>query len=207
MLTVVTPANDYHLLTVDERRRAARVIGGSADIALEAMSLQASAIIASLCKMPRAGVSVPTLLRETFSETIRPVHFQEHLILGRRFVTSVASVTVNGIALVVADYEIASSEGVLYRLSGNERRGWDCTKTVVQFVAGFVDIPYDLKMAAAKLVSGAYTAMVQDPALKREYVIGVGEYEYFGGLRGEAAIPPEVKHVLMPYIYRAQGRT
>src|SRR6185312_7968968 len=97
--TVTTPASELSLLTVEELRAAVGVTDASQDDALTALGARLSASIAKQCGVASDGVNPATLLSETCTEVFRPTRFQQDLVLSRRPVTSITSVTENGTAL------------------------------------------------------------------------------------------------------------
>jgi hypothetical protein len=202
MLTLVTAATDFSLLTTTELRRAVNVLDGSQDSTLADLGRRAALVIAGLCKVARAGIAEPTIMQETVAQTIRLECAYDHIVTSRRFISAIVSITVDGTALTTAGYEFNSVSGIIHRLSDDKRVYWDAGKVVATYTAGFAAVPMDVKMAAAKLVSGFYADSMRDPTLKRERVEGVGDFEYFGSQAAQDAVPMEVKQILKPYMTR-----
>jgi hypothetical protein len=113
---VTTPADDLSLLTIEELRAALGVTGTAEDAALKALGLRLSASIARQCCIASDGINPATLMLETCTETFRAVRPQNELILARRPVTAIVSVSESGAIVDPADYEIRRNAGILARL-------------------------------------------------------------------------------------------
>jgi hypothetical protein len=200
ILTVTAPASDLNLLTLPEIRAAVRVATGQ-DADLETLRKQVAASITRACKIASAGATPPTLRKETLSETFRLKSRQDSLVLARRPIVSVSSVTEDGTAVDADDYELDAAAGLLYRLSGDVRTCWPCGKIVVAYAAGWETVPEDLKLAASKLAAVLWSEGERvDPNLKRDRVDGVGEKEYWVSPSDDPLIPSEVMDLLTPYL-------
>jgi hypothetical protein len=202
MLTVVTPAADLGLLTLDETKAATGVTGSAQDPALETLRLRVAAIVAAECNVAAAGARAVTLRQETLREVLRPGRPTTRLLLSRRPVVSVASITVDGVALAETDYELDQAGAILCRLVDDTPAAWLPGKIVVEYVAGWGSVPDGLKLAAAKmslLIWSENGPAPRDPSIKRERVDGVGEIERWVGPDTDPAFPQEVKDLLRPY--------
>lgn len=193
-------------------KAALGIADSSSDAKLATLGLQISDLITRECRVPAEGVTPPTLRRETIVETLRLAQNTQytqrpHLILSRRFVGAVSSVTVDGTALVASDYEIDKGAGLLRRLdsSGNVVC-WSAAITVVTYTAGFETVPEPLKLAAITVLREQWSAASRDPLAKRETVDGIGSTEYwvnastgaeYGAISGPACA------MLAPYRYYA----
>lgn len=199
MLTIVTPAPDPSLLTIAELRAAAGVADQSSDAALILIGQEASLAIARACGVAQAGTSIPTLRAEIVAETVRLHTARQAVVLSRRPVSAVASVTEDGDSLVVADYEVDSASGLLYRLDSDKRVHWDPTKVVVTYTAGFAVVPPDLRRATMKMVTDMWSTAGRDPNLKRVRIEGVSEREFWVAPTTDPLVPAEVMDLLAPY--------
>ena len=197
--TVTTPASELSLLTVEELRAAVGVTDASEDEALTALGLRLSASIAKQCGVASDGIHPATLLSETCSEVFRPTRQQGDLILARRPVSEITSVSENGTALDAADYEIRRGSGILTRLSGDRFSCFPCGKITVVYVAGFETAPDDLKLAASKLAAALYSETARDPNLKRIDIPDVEEREYWVGPSDDPLLSAEISDLLAPY--------
>lgn len=205
MLSLVTAATETTLLDVNERRRAIGVLDASADAALLEMDQRASQVIAAELNVARAGVAPITVRSEVVSETFRLEEPRQRLITSRRFIIAIGSVVEDGETVPAGDVEFDGTAGIVWRLMDDRRTAWLASKVVVNYTAGFQTIPFDIKLAAAKLISSFYRENARDPNLKRVRVEGVSEREYWVGAKDDPALPVEVREILAPYRTRALG--
>lgn len=126
------------------------------------------------------------------------------LVLSRRPIVSVVSVTENDTALATDDYEIEVASGMLRRLSSGTETCWPCGKIVVVYTAGWATVPDDLKLAASRMAAHLWTEH-DDPYLKRESIPGVIDREWWVEASSGLAIPREVTELLGPYINHVVG--
>ncbi len=200
IFTVTTAASELSLLSVDELRAATGVSDPSRDAELLALGRSASTSIARQCCIVDDGVRAPTLMQETCREIFRwngrgPLH------LARRPVTSVVSVTVGGVVIDVADYEVVSGRN-LYRLINDALSEWPPGKIQVDYIAGYASAPADLKMAASKLVTALNAEMSRDPSLKREEVPGVRTVEFWVAPSDDPFLSKEISDLIGSFVER-----
>ncbi|CAB4196103.1 hypothetical protein UFOVP1299_55 [uncultured Caudovirales phage] len=212
-LIVTVPATNYSLLTVGEMRSAVGAVDGSLDSELNELSSQVNEALADVCNMRRAGISPLTLRQETYTELFRasperqtdagnaggmtPPNYaamSPNLILSRRPVSSIASVTEGDTLLAATDYELDSAAGIIRRLSGDSMSHWCSSKISVVYVAGWLTVPGALKRAAQQLLNAYYSDSKRNPLVLREKVEGLGETWYSPGSGGD--IPPDVMEML-----------
>jgi hypothetical protein len=136
---------------------------------------------------------------ETCTETFRAVRPQNELILARRPVTAIVSVSESGAIVDPADYEIRRNAGILARLSGDRFSCFPAGKIIVVYKAGFEDVPEDLKLAASKLALALYSETSRDPNLKRVSIPDVEEREYWVGPADDPLLSAEIQDLLAPY--------
>jgi hypothetical protein len=200
--SVTTPAADTSILTIAELRAAAGVTGNSQDADLAALGLRLSASIARQCGVASDGANPPTLLRETCTEIYRLTKAKPHLVLSRRPVTSITSVTISDDVEDAANYVVDAGTGILTFLSGDLQKCWPIGKTTVVYVAGYQSAPDDLKLAASKLATALHSEASRDPSLKREDIPGVLEVEYWVPPTGDPLLTQEIRDLLSPYVQR-----
>lgn len=198
MFAVTTPAAELSLLTLAELRAATGLSGQSNDAELMALGRGASTAIARRCCIVDDGVSPPSLLRETCTETLRwtgcgPIR------LSRRPVTQIVSVTVAGALRDPGSYEIGSGRG-LYSLTSDTPNDWPAGRIVVVYQAGYPTAPYDLKLAATKLVTALNAEKARDPSLKREDIPGVLEREYWVAPSDDPFLSKEIDDLISPFV-------
>ncbi|WP_454917313.1 hypothetical protein [Xanthobacter sediminis] len=204
-LVITTPAEDRRLLSAEEMRLAAGLASSDAskDADLGRINLAISDRIALECAVAGDGVHPPTLLRETLVETVRVQRASTMLILARRFIAAVATVTIDGDAVDAGSYEVEAGSGMLRRLRNGCVVPWVCGTVVVTYQAGFAVAPADLGLAASTALQEQWSAANRDPLLKRDRVEGVGEQEFWvGGLSStsaSSAFSTGVRAMLDPY--------
>lgn len=199
MFSVITPAVNRQLLTIEELRWAVGAQGNASDAFLSSIEPRAALTICSYCRVARAGIAIPTLRDEKVQDVVRDADGKSKILLSRMFVSAIQSVTEGTTALLPEEYEIDQSSGILLRLSDGYPSVWPSNPVTVIYNAGFTTVPDDIKAAASRIVADHFNASGRDPGLKREYVIGVGEYEYFGTAKPNAPLPSDVASMLAPY--------
>ena len=196
-LSIAAAAADRTLLTVAELRAAVGIPSGK-DTELAALNDRVAASIVRACRVASAGATPPTLRLETVVDTFRFTSRQNALVMSRRPIVEITSITEAGTALAAADYETDSS--LLFRLTSDEMSPWACGKIVVTYSAGWETVPPDLKLAAAKLAGVFWSEGTRiDPNLKRVDIPGVMEKEWWVGPSDDPAIPQEVLDLLESY--------
>lgn len=193
MLTISSPNTDRLLLTSAELAAVvSKSVVGSAQM-LSALNLRVSAMITRACKVATAGATPPTLRLESISETFRLKSQQECLVLARRPVVAITSVTENDTILVADDdYEIDASAGLLYRLWEGVRACWPCGTIVIPYSAGWQTVPYDLRELACKLATVLSAETGRDPSLGSVDIPGAISETYRYGRPDDPLIPAEI---------------
>ena len=199
LLTVVTPAADRALLTIDELREAAGVADGESDAALLRLGARVAAGIVSSCRVRRAGMTPPTLRLEGLSEAFRLECRTTSLWLSRIPVSAIASVTENGTVLTVADYEVNAASGEVTRLSGDEATEWPIGRVTIAYTAGWAEVPDDLRQAAMAAAGHLWSDRGRDPNVKRERTEGEGEIEYWVAPASDPFLSQDIVDLLAPY--------
>lgn len=201
MLTVVTPASSRRLTTVDNVRADLGLAEGlPSDAQINRWIDQATAAVEKFCRR--------TFARETVLETFGACDLGRRIMLSRGPVTDVELVTWNGADVASAEYEL--DKGFLWRL-GATRNGhcyfWGGSTLAVRYVAGYAlpagpnpgDLPYDVELAAIRLIGAAVSTSDRDPLVRTEDVGGVGSLTYWmPGARSQLA-SPEAEALLRPY--------
>lgn len=201
----VTTANDYAALTtLDRVKTELGIVEADSDALLAAKIREASSdIFARIWAQPR----------ETITETFWPRPWQvcgpEALVLSRRPVVSVTSVTVDGSAVDSSLYRLAAA-GMLHALAADGApTEWSIAKSVVvTYVAGYTmpcevanyDLPPALEAACVELVSSYWLSRGRDPTVRQEDVPGLGSQTFWVGAIGEVgSLPPGVEAKIAPY--------
>jgi hypothetical protein len=199
MLSVVTPAAPSGLLNVPELRLAAGLADGSSDTTLVNLGFLVTEAIYEACRAPRSGMASPTLMAETLKEVFRPDRAMKSLVLSKRFVSQISSIIEDSITLPAAEYEFGSEEGIVYRLRNDALCYWEARKIEVTYTAGFMTPPAALKMAASKLVATLFSRTARDPNLKRLFIPGVVEKDFWVSPSNDPLITTEINDLLAPY--------
>lgn len=209
ILTVTTEATDRSLLTVQDLRSATGISSGS-DAELAELGRRVSASIVRACHVRAGGATPPTLRKETLTETFRLDSPREALILSRRPIVSVTSVTEDDTDVLTTDeYETNDSSGILRRLCSSypyQPTCWPhCCKITVVYVAGWETVPDDLRLAGSMLAASLSASTGRDPNVKRIYIHGVEEREYWVPPTTDPLVTQEVLDLLGPYINSTIG--
>lgn len=207
--TVVTPAADPSLLTIEQLRVAAGLAAGDAsrDAELTELGARVSADIAAACQIRGDGVHVPTLRSEAVREVFRQRGCDDLLFLARRFISDLTLVTEVGTALVAEDTDLDAEAGLLQRISGTRTLTWLRGEAVVEYTAGFETVPPDLVGAAMDLARLRLSADARDPLVKGESVeipdVRTVRQDYWvGAVPGSTAgpVPADILAKLSLYI-------
>jgi hypothetical protein len=210
---VTTPTTDRTLLSIGELRAAVGVTDQTRDVELKALGFRVADRITRACQLRADGATVPTLRKERITETFRQTrvtsdprrHYSSELVLSRRPIVAVTSVTEDGTALTSADYEIFASKGALRRLTSATATFWYAMTTVIVYDSGWDIVPSDLKFAAEQLARAYWFQNSRDPALRQISVPGVIEKQFWVGASGDPDIPQNVMDMLSPYMNPAIG--
>ncbi|WP_416358223.1 hypothetical protein ACLNGM_10060 [Aureimonas phyllosphaerae] len=197
MLRLLIPATDRNLLSIEELRSAAGVTGAEQDAELRRLGLQVSDMIAAACHIPRAGVSPPTLLRETLAQTFDACS-QRPLVLSRRFVELV-SVQSEADTIDPDTVELDFASGMILRLGDGVS---PARPLRIVYNAGFPETPTDVAYAAILAVREFWSASSRDPLLRAEASDDVGRLEYQVGASnrgGASPLPTAALALLSPY--------
>jgi hypothetical protein len=223
MLQITTAAADRSLLTIAELRAAVGSKSRADDANLKDLGLRVASLIAGACKVVSADGYMPTLRRETLTETFRVApepgagggfglrgerfhshYFQarETIKLSRRPILSIASVTECGVALDDCQYEVDSGAGAVMRLYHDRYCNWRPGKIVFVYDGGWAAVPDGLKMAAVQAVRSFWATDLRDPSLRSKIIPGVSQKDYWNQQAGlvPQALPDNVMAMLQPYM-------
>jgi hypothetical protein len=170
---------------------------------LDTIIRQVSDLVSKECGVTRSGVSIPTLRQETIVETIRFSEDEASLILARRFVGAISSITENGTALDPAFYSVDKAAGLIQRLDSNGAEiDWSISPVVVTYTAGFSSVPEDLKLATIRAIHEQISASSRDPLLRSESVDGISRFDYWvngASASSTSSLSPGVLAMLSDY--------
>jgi hypothetical protein len=200
ILTIITPATtaNQRLCTLAAVKAELGIFGSAENAALDLLRDSASAAIASWCGR--------VLAEEVVQQLWRPICWAEVLILRRRPVTAISSITEDGVAVAAGDRELDADAGMLWRLSSDARSTWRASKIVASYTAGYrvpdqqdPTLPADIQRAAVLTVAAMYHARGRDPSLRSESSEGVGSRSWLDPRSGMEALTPQVAGLLAPY--------
>lgn len=218
LLTVMTFADSYDLTVLETAKKELKIEDSSKDNDVAFLIHQVSSAISTICDRTFAKETVQEVFRLnsgigfSFSswhgggsgvETLR-----ENLILRRRPISVINSVTEDEGVVDPSQYECDTGTGLLYRLSDQDfRMGWRSNKITVNYDAGYLlldDLPYDIEKACLLWMKNLYAqGLRSDLGVKVEDVPDLLRTEYFDPNRLKALPPPEVMTLLNPYIETA----
>lgn len=158
---------------------------------------QVSASINSYC----GRVFVRQTYRDTFRDTCRTcgplVTRQSPIALEAG--EPVLVITELGSLLAVAEYEVHSETGSLYRLDLNgAATAWTADRVVVDYDAGFDAIPHDLQAACLQWLTARHSMRGRDPMLRSQTIPDVVAETYWVD-PAAPAVPASVSELLRPY--------
>jgi hypothetical protein len=196
MLEIVTPASTSHLTTLDRVKAELSIVGTAEDARLTTLVGEASDLITAFCNRDTFGA-------ETLRQTERLSTCRDCIILDRDLAPAITGVTVDGAALLAAEYELDGA--LLYRLSDDCRIAWRPGKVVVNYTAGFTllgSLPQAIERAAVDLVVLMYRSAGRDTAVRQEMVEGVGSTSYFDQRAGSGDLPLSADRLAQLHRYR-----
>lgn len=208
MFTVSVPAANTAFTTLDAVKTELGIEDKASDLWLIKQIDSVSATACQVLGVAQAEDGSRTLGRETLVETmdrrscwpwttaLRPIiASREHdakLVLSRRPIVSITSITEDGVAVDAADFEVAKSEGTIKRLDNLFPCAWPASLIVVTYVAGWLmpaddnrNLPEDWENAVISTVKAAWFARNRDPNIKSENIPGVRQIDYFFGTPGQ----------------------
>lgn len=202
ILTVETAADSYDLTTLDVVKDELRIVDDTSDERLARWVSETSDFVRGYCDQP----FVQETISELWRERVRSVQGQEEdrLILGRRPVKSITSITVGQTVLETGDYEVDFRRGYVYRLWNDRRVGWHTLadgwnfKLAAVYVAGYAptELPSNLVMACLEIIKHRRSASTRDPNLKSREVPGELAEQWWVPGSNEDGIPSEIRALL-----------
>jgi hypothetical protein len=188
--SVTVPAPDLSLLTIEQLRVAAGLSWNDdcRDPELEELGKRVAADIAAACGVAFDGINPPTLRSETVSETFWNGCRESEMILSRRFISAVTTVTEQGTVLVSDDFVIDRDAGLLSRVSSGRPWSWYVGSLAVVYVAGFAVVPADLAGAAMDLARFRLSEGGTDP-LEKGRTVEIPDVETVRVDRWVGAVP------------------
>lgn len=188
MLTVVTPATSQDLAALAVVKAALGVTGTEEDATLAPLITRASVAIATFCNR--------VLVQETVEESFRVV--RGGMVLERYPVTSIVTLSEDGLTLAPAEYEADLAAGIVERvciLDGDQGR-WSRGRTVIRYEAGYTleTMPPDIVQALVMVVAQFRSQAARDPLLRAEETTDVERLEWQIGV--DDGIPAAARAML-----------
>jgi hypothetical protein len=193
--TIVTPAVDRNLVTLDDLREQLRVRPG--DVANDSWLTKVIA---------RASLAAERYCNRIFAkQTYSDVFLagvtgatDEPLILSQAPVDpATVEVTLDGAVMTADGYQIEPLAAHLWR-SGTY---WSNTAGLsVNYDAGFDPVPADVQQAVLDLCTAENSGRGRDPMLRATESPGLGRQEFWvGGVPGGSLLPQDIASLLNPY--------
>lgn len=199
-LVVDEPADNAAILSIEEMRAAAGLATTDAtkDAMLNRLSSFAFASIMSECNIAAGMGGEPTLWQELLTQTVYGA-YEQQIILLRRHNVEIISISADGAELLPEDYFVDPESGLLTRLQSDDPVSWNCKKVVIQYLAGFEEMPGDLRQVASDFLRVLYNESTRDPSVKAKdveiYGVERKRTEYWAGAipgQGSTGAVPDV---------------
>jgi len=206
---VITPAETLDLVTLDQAKAMLGIAAGdtSQDAQIAQHIAASSLAINHMCNRIFAVQTYRDQVRGAYGCWGEPfVTRQYPIVVDEESGLPLVAVTEGGAALDAALFETDPPQGRLYRLdSGGAPLAWGSATLVVDYTAGFAEIPADVQGACLEWVGIRYGAVGRDPALRSETVPDLLTQVFNTGDSGMAsasastAVPPTVRQWLSAY--------
>jgi hypothetical protein len=191
--TITDPAADTDLVALDVLKADLGVIGSASDELLERLISRASSVVQDYIGH---ALAVEIIEDRFDADAHRAVEHPAGLILSRRPIVEIHSITDNGTALVEGtDFRVNAATGQVARIGTASRF---TTPVVVSYSAGHPSIPPAVEDVVVGLVRSAYSTHGRDPALRSEEVAGIGSQTFFAA-PATTALTAEAIDVLSRY--------
>lgn len=211
LLTVVTPASDYNLVSLAATKDELDVTDSSIDTRLTRWLREAKDAIEAVIGRVLRAEAVSEVFRWSGLYYLRCGgrhglgEIVSGLLVKRYPIQTVTQITEDTIVLVAGtDYEVDQGAGIIYRLSDLSRIPWSGQQIEVEYIGGYLtadDIPGDIQTACLTLLKHRKSAQTRDPTLRALSIPGVIDRQYWVGGTGDnsAGLPPEVLGLIERY--------
>jgi hypothetical protein len=193
--TVVTPAAERALVTLDDLREQLRVRPG--DVANDSWYTKVIARCSLAAERYCGRIFTVQDYLDTFRAGVSAAP-DEPLILSQAPVDPVSlETTLDGVVLAADGYALQPAVGHLWRTGTY----WTSSSGLtVAYTAGFAEIPADVQQAVLDLCTMENAGRGRDPLLRASESPGIGRQEYWvGGVPGASLIPQDIASLLNPY--------
>jgi hypothetical protein len=195
--TLVTPATERKLVTLDDLREQLRVRPG--DVANDAWYTK----VIARCSLAAERYCNRVFAQQEYLDTFLAGAVgmaNEPLILSQAPVDpATLETTLDGSVLDAAGYALQPLVGHLWRIG--DATSWSNTSgLVVAYSAGFTEIPADVQQAVLDLCTMENAGRGRDPMLRARESAGTGREEFWvGGVPGSSLLPQDIASLLNPY--------
>lgn len=198
MLTVITPADNTRLTTIDAVRTRIGISETVDDEVIEALIDEASAAAVSSCRRVFA--------QETVRQLVFPCRAPQILI--ERTPATDLTVTEDGSVLVAGtDYHHDTDKAALIRLFDGRPTCWTAATVQLDYKGGYVlpgednrTLPAEIEGAVLLMIGACYSSQSRVvEAVKAEEVTGVGRTEFFSAAGSSSAAPGRAEEILDRY--------
>lgn len=205
LLTVLTPSASRDLTTLAQVAAESSVTVESLSDGPELIAFASDVVV---------GYTGREWVRESVRQTFRGDGRRVNaLILERAPVTTLSSVSVDGMALNLAtEVEYDARLGALYRLDLDSRIEWGGRVVLVEYTAGYIspalassNMPMLIQRATAKIVAGWRAGQGRDPRLRSRTIEDVGAASWIDPKADDYGMPPGISALLDPHRWRRPG--
>jgi hypothetical protein len=214
-LDIITPASSTSLTTLARVKSELRIKTSTDDALLTSKIGEASSDIQLALGWAVASEGV----QETYWHEHRQQfgygfgwrsggHQSESLILRRKAVSAITSVTVDDTVLDPSEYRLDVDAGILYRIDtlGYPCLWLFCKSIIVLYTAGYIlpgspgsNLPASIEGATVDLVESFWLSRGRDPLIKSEEITGIRRVDYWVGTVGDPEqLPPDVLRRISP---------
>lgn len=176
ILTVITPAPSYDLTVLATLKNELGITDTASDIALSALIVQASGVVTEITGRVWAQEEVSEKFYLDWGENV------PSLLLERRPVSAIASITENGSVLVEdVDYVVDYRRGMVHRINGSVWTFSNNPSVVIQYTGGYAlldDLPFGPERATLILAKSYWYARARDPATRSETTNDIDSVTY-----------------------------
>jgi hypothetical protein len=218
MFSVITPAANKKLTTVDAVKTELGITGNAEDDKIGRLIDRMSSMIARYVGVPAANDGSATLAEETLEQPFRESPWlrggRRSVVLARKPVTGIVSIKIGDAEIDADGYELDGAAGILSRVGGysSSLSVTAGLRTVITFKAGWTlppaansTLPPDIEGAVIGLIRSARFAADRDPAVKSEWTTDIERIDYWVGQIGQnGAFPPDIASALDPYCYEPE---
>ncbi|WP_027578475.1 hypothetical protein [Bradyrhizobium sp. Ai1a-2] len=219
MFSVVTAATDRKLTTRDNVKTELGITGSAEDAKIDRLINRLSAMVCDYIDVPMASDGSKTLGLETLDEYFDHSPWyrrrRRQIVMARRPVTEIVSVTIGSVTVDPSDYDFDGARGEMRRtgvLPPPSLGYAPGVRTVVRYKAGWTlpatanfTLPLPIEGAVIGLLRAARFAADRDPMVKSEWTTDIEKIDYWVGQIGEnGAFPPDIASMLEIYCYEPE---